>query len=335
MNFNLKAILFSKGGIMNYLIYGAGTIGITYAYLLSQNHYVDLLVKSEKIEKISNGINIYIKDLRKKATNYKKVTFVPNCVTDIEKQYDGILVAVNRLQLESVLPQLIKKQEYTKYYAFMQNNWNIKVEIEHYFSTDKYIIAFPSSLGGGLGNKGLDVIIFEEATRLGGQCLFGINNLQEALKQVSIKAEYDAHIFDWLKVHYLQQSITAGAVLECGNFLTFAHDYNAVKKMVKAFREGIEVCRLQGVNTFKTFPANLFKLPVFVIAYIMQKMFLNTNTIEMVNNHMKKGLPEWVAGYKEVLVDGLALELPMTVWKSYDNFVENYLKQHNSLKKSN
>ncbi len=133
-----------------------------------------------------------------------------------------------------------------------------------------------------------------------------------------MKAKYDKHIFDWLKVHYLQQSITAGAVLENGDFERFAHDYGAVKKMVQAFREGVEVCRLQGVRTYKTFPANFFKLPLPIVAHTMQKMLLDSNTMEMVNNHMKKGLPEWIAGYREILQDGLEAGLPMTVWKSYD-----------------
>lgn len=83
------------------------------------------------------------------------------------------------------------------------------------------------------------------------------------------------------------------------------------------------MCHLQGVCVSKTFPANLFKLPVFLVAHIMQKMLLEPNTIEMVNNHMKEGLPEWIAGYKEVLQDGLEAGLPMTVWKSYDKMEEN------------
>lgn len=306
---------------MRYLIYGAGTIGITYACLLSQKHDVDVLVKPEYLEQFSSGIVMAVKDLRKNAVDYEKRTFYPNCVTDIAKQYDGILVAVNRYQLETVLPVLAKMQEHTKYFAFLQNNWNIQSEIEQYHLADKYMIAFPSSVGGGRDEQKLEVILFKEATRLGGPCRSGIEELQGSLKQVGIATEYDANIFGWLKVHYLQQSITAGAILESGDFLTFAHDYQAVKKMVKAFREGIEVCRLQGVNTRRTFPAYLFKLPVSVVAHTMQKMFLEKNTIEMVNNHMKKGLPEWVAGYKEVLTDGLALGLPMTVWKSYSVFI--------------
>ena len=38
---------------MKYLIYGAGTIGITYGWLLSQNHEIDLLVKPEHFEDAS------------------------------------------------------------------------------------------------------------------------------------------------------------------------------------------------------------------------------------------------------------------------------------------
>lgn len=311
---------------MNFLIYGAGTIGITYAYLLSQVHDVDLLVRPERLNEISAGVAVNVKDLRKKETCYKRTVFYPNCVTEIHRPYDGILVAVDRCQLKQVLPKLAQKQELTKYFAFMQNNWDIRAEIGPFLTNDKYIIAFPSSVGGGRDEKELDVIIFDEATRLGGECEFGIRDLREGLRKTGIKTRYDKHIFDWLKVHYLQQSITAGAVLESGSFQAFSSDYEAVKKMVKAFREGIEVCRSQGVQTYRTFPAPLFCLPASAVARTMQKMFLEANTAEMVNNHMKKGLMEWIAGYKEVLTDGLEAGLPMTVWKSYEPTIEGYLK---------
>lgn len=312
---------------MKYLIYGAGTIGITYAWLLSQKNEVDILVKPERLEEISKGIMINVKDLRKKAAEYEKMVFSPNCVTEFSTQYDGVFVSVNRCELKNILPSLSERQHLTKYFAFLQNNWNMEVEITAFLPKDKFIIAFPSSVGGGRDKNSIDIIIFDEATRLGGECQPGISDFEDSLQKAGMKTHYDEDIFDWLKVHYLQQSITAGAVLECGGFLEFAQNYEAVKKMVRAFREGIEVCRLQGADTDKIFPATLFKLPLFLVAHAMQKMFLNVNTIEMVNNHMKKGLPEWVAGYKEVLQDGLKAGVLMTVWKSYDVFVDQYLKK--------
>lgn len=311
---------------MKYLVYGAGTIGTVYAYLLSQAHEVDLLVKREQFERISKGVKVALKDLRKRSDLYEERAFYPSCVTGIEKKYDGILVAVNRYQLKDILPTLAENQQNAGCFAFMQNNWDIKSEIEKYIPREKYIIAFPSSVGGGRDDQKIQAILFDAATRLGGQCRFGTDDFREALRQIGIRAYFDNHIFDWLKVHYLQQSITAGAVLENGGFEEFAHSYMAVKKMVKAFREGIEVCALQGVNTNRTFPANMFKLPAFIVAHAMQKMFLERNTVEMVNNHMKKGLPEWIAGYREVLADGLENGLPMTVWKSYQTAIEEYLE---------
>lgn len=303
---------------MKYLIYGAGTIGITYAWLLSRTNDVHLLVKPERFEEISNGVNLGVKDLRNKSGSYEKMLFYPHCVTEVTDCYDGILATVNRCQLKSILPKLAAVRHLTKYFAFMQNNWNIQAEITPYIPENRFIIAFPSSVGGGRDSHGIEVILFDEATRLGGQCRAGADDLGESLKQVQVKTKYDPHIYDWLKVHYLQQSITAGAVLESGGFRQFAHDYSAVKKMVKAFREGIEVCRSQGIRTDKAFPADFFKLPLPIIAHTMQKMFLNPNTVEMVNNHMKKGLQEWIAGYYEILRDGLEAGLPMPVWKSYD-----------------
>lgn len=311
---------------MKYLIYGAGTIGVTYAWLLSQKHKVDMLVKPERLQTLSQGIPLAVKDFRKKSEAYEKTVFYPNCVTEIDNQYDGVLVAVNRCQLQSVLPVLAERRHLAKYIAFMQNGWEIESEVAPYIAADHYIVAFPSSVGGGRDENGVQVILFDEATRMGGSCQLGIDNLKQALLQVGIKTREDAHIFDWMKVHYLQQSITAGAILECGAFAQFARDKQAVKKMVKAFREGIAVCASQGVCTGKTFPANMFRLPLALVCRIMQSMFLNENTAEMVNNHMKRGLPEWVAGYLEVLEDGLKAGLPMTAWKSYYTAVTNYLK---------
>lgn len=83
---------------MKYLIYGAGTIGITYAWLLSKKHEVDVLAKPERLERVSNGIVMNVKDLRKQSTNYEKNLFYPHCVTQFSKHYDGVLVCVNRCE---------------------------------------------------------------------------------------------------------------------------------------------------------------------------------------------------------------------------------------------
>ena len=54
----------------------------------------------------------------------------------------------------------------------------------------------------------------------------------------------------------------------------------------------------------KYFRLNSLTFP-FHSCTLNTKMFLSENTMEMVENHMKEGLSEWVYGYNEVLKEGL------------------------------
>ena len=76
----------------------------------------------------------------------------------------------------------------------MQNNWNIKEDLEDYFSNEEYIIAFPSSIGGGRESNKTEIIIFDEATRLGGSTKGSINNMEESLKELILKPSLIKHI---------------------------------------------------------------------------------------------------------------------------------------------
>lgn len=311
---------------MRYLIFGAGTIGITYAWLLSRKYDVDLLVKPEQYNEYSKEIIVDVKDIRQKAKDYERKVYHPKCVMEINTYYDAVIVAVNRFQLKTALPELKQKQKFVKSYVFMQNNWNIRTEIQEYLPLEKTIIMFPSNVGGGRIKNNIKVILFREPARIGGEYSFEIENIREALRNIDIKTHYDKKIYDWLCVHYLMQSVTAGAVLKSKSFESLAGDSESVCTMVKALREGIAVCYNKGVHTKKIWMSKLIKLPLHIVTHFVQKMLLNQNTVDMVNNHMLKGLPEWIFGYNEILKEGLEQGLPMTDWKSYSMAVEEYKK---------
>ena len=38
------------------------------------------------------------------------------------------------------------------------------------------------------------------------------------------------------------------------------------------------------------------------------------------------GLLEWIAGYQEVLADGIKCGLSVTIWKSYEDSIDKYFK---------
>ena len=60
---------------MRYLIYGAGTIGTAYAWLLSHQHEVDVYVRNEDKKGISKR-KLYVKDLRKKKQRTARKIFL-------------------------------------------------------------------------------------------------------------------------------------------------------------------------------------------------------------------------------------------------------------------
>ena len=60
---------------MNILVYGAGTIGLTYAWLLSNQHQVTVLVREHKLSTLEQGFALSIKDLRKDEQVYKRTSF--------------------------------------------------------------------------------------------------------------------------------------------------------------------------------------------------------------------------------------------------------------------
>jgi ketopantoate reductase len=311
---------------MKLLVCGAGTIGLTYGWLLSYQHEIDVLVKPEK--SVETKYSFIVHDLRQKPRQELNFEYQPRAVTEIGDGYDAVLVTVNRYQLKNALPLL---RNCDADVIFMQNNWDIQSEIRQYLEPCRYLIGFPSQVGGGREENRIEVNIYSEGTILGeadGQTTERLIKYKEAFEQAGLSVELKPDVLGWLKVHYLQQSISAGAILKAGGYHAFAANYKAVKEMVYAFREGAMVCQACGIDTKRIFPASMFRYPAPLVAAVMKKMFNQSDTAVMVKGHMKQGLKEWVFGYYEVLKSGEDIGIPMPVWKSYKPFVDEYAENH-------
>lgn len=309
---------------MKILILGAGTIGLTYSWLLSTCHDVSVFVRPERLSQHEKGYVFSVQDLRNKKDT--KFNYTPRFTTSINGEYDAVLVMVNRVQLKDVLPML--QSSSLKNIVFMLNHWDIDQEVKVYLAPERYFYGFPSQVGGGREGNKIDVVVFDEGTILGeanGKVTTRLTELESSFKQASLSVEIESNILSWLKVHYLQQSLSAGSIAKSGGYDEFAGSYIAIKEMVYAFREGVAVCEMQGVNTKKIFPANMFRYPAFLVAWAMKGMFNKHETIKMVKGHMKQGMPEWIAGFNEVLTDGENLGVNMPVWKSYKKYVDEWI----------
>jgi ketopantoate reductase len=283
------------------------------------------LVIPERITAAQRGYNFVVHDLRKKPKQNLQFEYQPALVTEIHGAYDAILVTVNRYQLKSVIPYL---QSGSADIIFMQNNWDIQSEVLPYLKPRQYLIGFPSQVGGGRSGNQIEVNVYHEGTILGeadGQITERLAKYKQAFEQSGLTVEIKTNILGWMKVHYLQQSISAGAILKAGGYHAFAKSYTAIKEMVYAFREGITVCAAYGVETKHIFPANMFDKPAPLVALVMKSMFNKPDTAVMVTGHMKQGLEEWITGYYEVLKSGEEKKIPMPVWESYKPYVDDYV----------
>ena len=309
------------------MIYGAGVIGLTYAWVLSSKHDVSVLVKPDRSVAAQGGYRFTVHDIRKNPKRNLQFDYQPNHVTNISGSYDAIPVTVNRYQLKSVLPFLKNRKADI---IFMQNHWDIQNEIAPYLKPCQYLIGFPSQVGGGREDNRIEVNLYGEGTILGetdGQITERIVKYKKAFEQASLTVEIKKDILGWLKVHYLQQSISAGAILKSGSYDAFANSYNAVKDMVFAFREGIAVCNAYGLDTKKIFPANMFSKPAPIVALAMKSMFNKPDTVLMITGHMKHGLEEWIVGYYEVLKSSEEKGVAVPVWKSYKPYVDDCVRE--------
>lgn len=301
---------------MRILIVGAGTMGWSYAWLLSSRHDVTLLVRPERREAYADGRLLRIHDLRRGHADVT-VRFRPALTTTVEGSYDVVLVMVDRLHLAEVLPGLARAQCPV---VFLLNHWDLRGEVERHLAPGSYLAGFPAQVGGGRDGDEVRATVFRAGTVLGatapGQAGLVRRYAREfAAAGLGVRIERD--VFGWLKVHSLQQSLTAGPVLQAGCYEEFVRDRAAIAHLVRAFREGLAVCRACGVRTARHFPAPLFWLPTPVVTRMLQRMFTTPETATMVTEHMRHGLPEWIRGYHDVVDAGRRLGVAIPHLEAY------------------
>ncbi len=135
---------------MKILVYGAGVIGTTYGWQLSEaGHEVTLLVRAGKKADYQKGIQIHCRDERVKNTRQVDTLFCPSVVDVLRPQdaYDLILVAVKSNQVEAVLPDLAQNGGKADI-LFFQNNWWGDEKIRGYFAAERYFFGFSRLVGG-------------------------------------------------------------------------------------------------------------------------------------------------------------------------------------------
>lgn len=318
---------------MKLLVFGAGIMGLTYAWQLSEaGHDVSILVRKEKKELFEKtGITINCWDFRDGKKQIRTV-FRPSVIDELlpENEFQLIIVSVSSYQVDSVLPVLAKNSGKADI-LFFQNNWNGTKEIEKYLSDEQYLFGFPQIGGGGGINGKIDITLSGDpfaTTVLGeknGKATPRVKRIAHALAEANLKPKISGQILPWLMSHYAW--ITAlewGVVRAGGSINTLVNNNELLRETVLAIREGFSVCQARGVKPGKYIPNFLFYLPLFLIYPILKHIFGKEEMSLIFDVHLRQKPYEIVAMYETIIGEAQARKLTTPTLDSLKGVVEEY-----------
>jgi ketopantoate reductase len=304
---------------MKILIYGAGIVGCTYGWQLSEAGYdVSVLVRKGKKQQVEeNGIAIHCTDFRGGRKQIIQTVFRPEVIDELspENDFEYIIVSTNNLTLKEVLP-VLGRSAGKAHILFFQNMWNDFDLIAGYLSPEQYFFGFPFMVGGGRDSKSIYSAISGlkySQTPLGelnGEITPRLQKMAKALEDADLKPVISNQIRVWLVTHYAVAAGLSWGIIKAGGAGAFVNNSGIIRETIKSIREGLEICEKRGMHP-KTEKANqLYYLPLFISVAIAKKIYANEALSVMFDGHtrhspdeMKKMLDDLLDSAKEYGVE--------------------------------
>ena len=261
---------------MRILIYGAGNIGCLYAAKLAQSgEDVAILARGDRYVTLrDHGITL------EKGVSGERTTTSVSVVDrlDSEDAYDLVLVVLPKPALAGVLPTLAANGR-TPSVMFFGNNASGPEPMISALGRERVLLGFPgaAAIPHDCAIRYVITSRREQPTTIGeldGGRSERIAAIASALEGAGFPASICANMDAWLKTHVAKILPTAGALLYAGGHAEeLATNREALRLMVRAIREGLEVLR---ANEIPITPSNhrvLQWLPESLIVFIMKRMF--------------------------------------------------------------
>ena len=300
---------------MKILIFGAGVIGCTYGWQLTEaGHDISFLVRKGKKKSIEeNGIHIHCTDFRNGGKVKAEIVFRPKVldILSVDNDFEYIIVATNNLHPEEVL-SVLKESAGKAHILFFQNIWYDDLErISQYISPGQYFFGFPFMAGGGRNEKGINAVISGSKyskTMLGettGETTPRIQKIADAMSDAGMKPFISNQIMNWLIPHYaFITGISAGIIKAGGTMKSFISNTKIIKTTIKSIREGFYVCSQMNINPKKEKVNKLYYLPLFISVPIVKKIFRDEAMQAMFDGYLKNSTKEIQLMVQKIISDG-------------------------------
>lgn len=299
---------------MKILIYGAGVVGCTYGWLLSEaGHEVAVLVRRGQADLVrKKGIRMDCLDFRGGGKKHTDAIFRPAVIEELlpDNDFEYILVSTNKMQLPDVLP-VLKASAGNANIVFFQNSWDCMDEIVGFLATGQYFFGFPFMAGGGRDAEGIHCVISGmkySHTPLGeanGETTPRVLRLAGALDEANLKPVVSTQILLWIITHYaVAAGLTAG-ILSAGGAGRFIKDSTAIRTAILAIREGFAICRKRGYDPKKEKANRLYRLPLFFSVPVARKVYSNEALQLMFDGHIGHSPEEVRQMVKDMIRSGV------------------------------
>jgi len=294
------------------LIYGAGNIGCLYAAKLAQSGQdVAILARGDRYDALRDrGITL------ENGVSGERTTTSVAVIDRLDPgdAYDLMLVVLPKPALAEVLP-ILAENERTPSVMFIGNNASGPEPMISALGKARVLLGFPGA--AAIPHDGAIRYVItsrgEQPTTIGeldGRRSERIESIATAFEEAGFPVSICANMDAWLKTHVAKILPTGGALFYAGGHAEqLATNDEAIRLMVRAIREGLEILQ---ANDIPITPSNhrvLQWLPEWLIVFIMKRMF-NGATMTIKVGHAKHAHREFHQLAQEFRALNAAKQLP-------------------------
>lgn len=280
---------------MKIVIYGAGVVGCTYGWQLSEaGHDITVLVRKGQKQQIEEqGIHLICQDFRGDKKKTIETIFRPCVIDELDPQnnFEYILVTTNKIQLPDALP-VLGASAGKAHVVFFQNNWDGFDEINRYLRPEQYFFGFPFMVGGGKEADGIHCVIsgmeysHTPIGEVNGEITPRVRKISQALEEAHLKPVLSRDIQLWIITHYAAAAGLTAGILGAGNAARFVGDSTIIRTAIRAIREGFAICLKRGYDAKAEKANKLYLLPLFISVPIARKIYSNEALRLMFDGHV-------------------------------------------------